>query len=192
MPDIFTPLSEKHMHALASFCENPIGLSFQSQGPNEKILLFLRRHFITNVPWILMTVFLLILPSLLNILARSINIDPFIISPEFTRIVVLLYYLLVFAYAFVSFITWFYNIFIVTQKEVVDIDFSDIVFHDVAATNLNLAEDVNYTQSGFIRSLFNFGDLFVQTAGGKENLEALGVPQPARATKIILSLIGHG
>lgn len=208
MPDLFVPSvertvesagvntptspTENHMHALASFCENPIGMSFQSQESDEKILLFLRRHFITNIPWVITTIILILTPSILNIAARMLSLDITLISPQFTRVVLLFYYLLVFAYAFVSFLTWFYNLFIATQKEIVDIDFSEIVFHDVAATKLNLVEDVNYIQSGFIRSLFNYGDLFVQTAGGKENIEAFAVPQPARAARIILDLIGHG
>ena len=87
---------------------------------------------------------------------------------------------------------WFYNITLITDRGVVDIDYSNIVYHDVAMTNLNLIEDVNYTKVGFIRSLLNYGDLFVQTAGGKENLEALAVPNPAEAARIIGESIGKG
>lgn len=184
--------SENHIHAFSAFCENPEGMSFQSQAPNEKILLFLRRHFITNVPWIITTLVLALFPLVLFALLRFFEVDQNIVSAQLFRIILIFYYLLVFSYAFVNFITWFYNLFIATEKQAVDIDFSEVVFHDVAATNFNLVEDVNYTQSGFIRTLFNYGDLFVQTAGGKENIEALGVPQPAKATRIILDLIGHG
>jgi hypothetical protein len=55
-----------------------------------------------------------------------------------------------------------------------------------------LIEDVNYTQAGFIRGLFNFGDLFVQTAGGKENIEALAIPMPAKIARLVLDFIGKG
>ena len=87
---------------------------------------------------------------------------------------------------------WFYNITLVTEKGVIDIDYSNLVYHDVAITNLNLVEDVNYTKIGFFRSFFDYGDLFVQTAGGKENLEAIGIPNPAKAVHIIANKIGEG
>ena len=87
---------------------------------------------------------------------------------------------------------WFYNIILITDRSVVDIDYDGLLHHDVAITNFNLIQDVNYTKTGFFRSLFNYGDLFVQTAGGKENLEALGVPNPALASKIIVEKIGKG
>ncbi len=81
---------------------------------------------------------------------------------------------------------------LITNLGVIDIDYSDILYHDVAFTNFNLVEDVNYTKTGFFKSLFNYGDIFIQTAGGRENLEGLGVPNPARAAHIISDSIGHG
>ncbi len=86
--------------------------------------------------------------------------------------------------------TWSYNIFIVTPKRVIDIDYSNTVIHNVAETKMTHIQDVNYTQVGFISSLFNFGDVFVQTAGYEVNFEALSVPQPRHASKIIAELIG--
>ena len=46
-------------------------------------------------------------------------------------------------------------------------------------------EDVTYKQSGFIRSLFNYGDVHVQTAGEEENIEYDRVPRPAKVAEII-------
>src|SRR6266581_9423405 len=36
-----------------SFCKNPTNISFNQQRTDEKILLFLRRDFITNIHWIM-------------------------------------------------------------------------------------------------------------------------------------------
>lgn len=203
MPDIFIPesqpalnntdlklIKENHIHALSSFCQNPVGVSFQNQEEDEEVLLFLRRHFITNVPWIFISLILSLIPPVLFILNINIPIFFFNIPGNFLTVSVIFYYLVVFIYAFISFITWYYNISLVTQKRVVDIDFSDIVYHDVAMTKLNLIEDVNYTQTGFIRSFFNYGDVFVQTAGEKLHFDFLAVPSPSNAVNIIENLIG--
>lgn len=207
MPDIFIPenkpenqpalnntdlkfTKENHIHALSSFCQNPVGVSFQNQEEDEEVLLFLRRHFITNIPWIFISLVLNIIPPLLFILNIKIPILFFSVPENFLTVFIIFYYLVVFIYAFISFISWYYNISLVTQKRVVDIDFSDIVYHDVAMTKLNLIEDVNYTQIGFIRSFFNYGDVFVQTAGEKLHFDFLAVPNPAKAVDIIENLIG--
>lgn len=187
-----TPLNEKHIHMLSSFCQNPLGFSFQDQEKDEKILLLLRRHLITNISWLIPSLLLLALPLILNLFTPFL--EPFfftsLLPQNYLTVFLLFYYLFLFNYMFISFISWFYNLGIVSQKRVIDIDYSDIVHRHISFTKLSLVEDVTYRQTGFIRSLFNFGDVFVQTAGTHPNFEFLSVPQPAKATRIIQELIG--
>lgn len=194
MKDVFVARKqniEPHMNILSSFCQNPKGVSFQTQKKEESIILFLRSHFITNLSWIIFTAILVCLPPIIALILPLFKID-FLFSPaaaRFIAIYVLFYYLIIFSYVFISFLHWFYNVFIVTTERIVDIDYSDIVVHNIAITNLNHIEDVNYTQSGFIPTLFNYGDVFVQTAGTERNFEALAVPKPREATHIIGDLL---
>lgn len=186
-------MNENHIHALSSFCQNPLGFSFQNQEKDEKILLFLRRHLITNISWLIPSLLLLILPPILSLFAPFLErffLSPIFLPGNYLTIFLIFYYLFVFNYMFISFISWFYNIGIVTQKRVIDIDYSDIVHRYISFTKLSLIEDVTYRQTGFIRSLFNFGDVFVQTAGTHSNFEFLSVPQPSYATHAIQELIG--
>lgn len=178
------------MHTLSSFSQNPKGVSFQTQKEKESIILFLRSHFITNVSWIIFTVMLIALPLIITLLLPLFKID-FLSTPaagRFTIVFILLYYLLILSYVFINFLHWFYNVFIVTSERIVDIDYSDIVVHNMAETKLSHIEDVKYTQSGFISTFFNYGDLFVQTAGTEENFEAISIPKPGAATDIITQL----
>lgn len=185
---------EPHMDTLSSFCHNPKGVSFQTQKEKESIILFLRSHLITNLSWIIFAIILICLPLAIISFTPLFKID-FLSTPaanRFTIIFTLLYYLLVFSYVFVSFLHWFYNVFIVTSERIVDIDYSDIVVHNIAVTSLSHVQDVNYAQSGFISTFFNYGNLFVQTAGTEMNFEALSVPKPREATHIIGDLTGKG
>ncbi len=193
MPDIFTSTKtdlKQPVHFFSSFCENPDGISFQNQEHDEVVILFLRKHFITNVPWIATAVFLIILPLIPPLFFTESSFPFNNISHPLRIIITFFYYLIVFAYAFINFITWYYDVFIITQKRVVDIDFSDLLYHHMAITKLDLVQDVIYSQSGFLRSLFNYGDLFIQTAGNNPNFDGLAIPQPARAANIISNLIG--
>ena len=214
MPDLFNPTSEQpkteknpptasimqdttvlkkptHTHHFASFCDHPEGIYFENQEADEEVLLFLRRHFITNVPWIATTIILLILPPFLIFTLPFLPSFLSSLPPEFGKILLYFYYLLTFNFALLEFITWYYNISLVTQKRIVDIDFSDLVYHDVAVTKLTLVEETNYNQVGFIRSLFNYGDVYVQTAAEKLHFDFLAVPKPTKVIDIIQNLIGR-
>lgn len=180
-----------HNHMLASFCQNPEGFSFQTQKHNETILLFLRRHFITNLLWIVAAIILSIIPIVFIALNFKFPLLTTIQIPrQFVIILTLFYYLILFSYIFINFLTWFYNVFLVTNERVIDIDYSNIVIHNVAETRVGQIEDVHYVQSGFVRSLFNFGDVFIQTAGSEKIFEALAVPKPREAANIIADRIG--
>ncbi len=179
---------------LSAFRRYPEGVRFQTQKHDESIILFLRSHFLTNISWLAFSLLLLVLPIITSTLLPNLGLD-LLFSPSANRFITvftLFYYLILFSYVFISFLHWFYNVFIVTTERVVDIDYSDIVVHNIAVTSLTHVQDVNYTQSGFIPTFFNYGDLFVQTAGNERNFEALSIPKPREATHIIGDLTGKG
>jgi membrane protein YdbS with pleckstrin-like domain len=185
-------IKKSHMHSLSSFSQAPDGISFQTQKEKEFIILFLRSHFITNLSWITISIVLVVLPFIIFAFLSRFSFDFLSTSAaeHFTLVFTLFYYLLIFSYMFVSFLHWFYNVFIVTSERVVDIDYSDVVVHNIAIASLSHVQDVNYSQSGFIPTLFNYGDLFIQTAGDEKNFEAYSVPKPREATHIIGDLTG--
>lgn len=182
-------VDKKNVSLLTSFRVKPDGVSFRNQDEDEEIFLFLRKHFITNIPWIIFSLVLLFVPLPLVFLFKKAT-APISLSSSYTIVLTAFYYLAVFSYILVGFITWFYNISLVTNKRVVDVDYSNVVYHDVALTKLDLIEDINFVQSGFIRSLFNYGDIFIQTAGEKTHFDFLAIPQPEKSANIIENLIG--
>jgi len=182
--------TDHNPHLLTSFCENPDSVKFADAEPDEKILLFLRRHFITNIPWIFTTLLLLIAPLILAFVVRKFSIDLSFLPNHSVIFLTIFYYLLIFAYALVSFFTWFFNISLITQKRIVDIDFSDLVYKNVATTKLDLVQDASFSQIGVIRSVFDYGDVLIQTAGAMDNFDFKAVPKPERVIQIVESLIG--
>jgi len=49
------PLKQETVKPLAAFVTRPANLHFETQEHQEEIILFLRRHIITNVPWVVIT-----------------------------------------------------------------------------------------------------------------------------------------
>lgn len=180
----------KAPHVFSSFCQNPQNIHFQNQEEDEEILLFLRRHFITNLPWIFSVIFLFFLPMISGFIFSSMHLMPAFMSAKMITFLTFFYYLCVFSYALVSFFTWFFNISLITGKRVIDIDFSELVYKNVSATKLDLVQDASFSEIGVIRSVFDYGDVLIQTAGSLDNFDLLAVPHPEKVIQIVENLIG--
>lgn len=181
---------KKAPHFYSSLCRFPSDVFFQSQDEDEEIVLLVRRDFITNLPWILGAILLLLVPFVISLVFPVFF--PFISISESGIIVSgLFYYLIIFGLVLVNFSIWYFNVGLVTNKRVIDLDVSGILYKHVSETRLNLIEDVTYTQIGSIRSIFNYGDIFIQTAGAHPNFEFDRSPEPAKIVRIIANMIGE-
>lgn len=182
----------KHKHKVkfySSLCINPEGVKFENQESDEKIVLLVRRDLITNIPWIITALILIFIPPLISLFSNLFS--PFFqISPETQLTAVLFYYLAVIGFILIEFTLWYFNVGLVTNKRIVDLDVSGILFKHVSETKLNLIEDVSYSQVGAIRSLFNYGDVLIQTAATVVNFEFDRAPSPASIVRIIADMIG--
>jgi len=172
--------------ALAALRENPPDVTFDTQEENEEILLLIRRHWVTQVPRILLIIFLVLFPSLV---VRYISFDWLFLSPAYLALLVLIWYLLLIAFALESFLNWYFNVFIVTPHRILDIDFWALLYKNVSETGVGHIEDVTYKMGGVIQSLFNYGDVSIQTAAEQREFEFTSAPDPARIHDIVTDLM---
>jgi len=177
------PIVHNNPHFYSSFCQFPKGVTFAEQEKDEKILLLLRRHFVTNVPWIATALFFVLLPISFPFI---IQFTPFPIPSQTTLILYFaFYYLVLFGFVLVKFTLWYFHTGLVTTHRLIDIDLHGILYRNVAEAKNRNIEDVKYIQSGFILSLFNYGNVLVQTAGSENNIEYDRVPRPSQVANII-------
>lgn len=162
----------------ASFAYSPEGVSFEEQEADEDIIFLLRKHWVTNLSWILIGVLMILGPLVIFPLFSRFGLLPQIPNGRvFT--VTLFWYLVTFGYLFFNFLSWYFNAYLLTTERAVDIDFYNLMYHHVASTRMNKVQDVSYQQGGVMRSIFNYGDVFIQTAGEAPNFDFLAVPKPA-------------
>lgn len=172
-----------------SLCINPSDVIFENQEEDEEIILLIRRDLITNIPWIASAALLLIIPPILTVFSDLFT--PFFqVSSQTLMLALLFYYLIIIGFILVEFSIWYFNVGLVTNKRIIDLDVSGILYKHVSETRINLVEDVSYSQVGSIRSVFNYGDVLVQTAATFANFEFDRAPEPARIVRIIANMIG--
>lgn len=163
-----------------AFYENPRGIDFETRFPEEKVLLVLRRHPITNVKWVLIVILMIFAPILLSFF-------PLLefLPGSFQFIAILGWYLITTAFVLQNFLTWFFNVDIVTDERIVDIEFYNLIYKQVSDAQTDRIQDITYKMGGALRNIFNFGDVYVQTAGEVPNFEFLAVPNPERVVEVL-------
>ncbi len=161
-----------------SFFDHPEKIFFDQQEENEKIELLLRQHWITNIGWLTISVLLLILPvtfpGFVNFLT-SINLIPPI---EVVTAVLILWYLLILAFMIEKFLHWYFNIYIVTNLHIVDVNFHNLLNRDIVSVQIQDIQSQRPQVKGIFGSLFNYGDLIMETAAENQRLEFSKVPKP--------------
>jgi hypothetical protein len=184
-------LQKNTMHMFTAFKEMPDRVCFQSQEDGEIILLFLRRNFVTNISWLFSSFVFGFLPFLFYY-AVQLSLAPVTsIPPNYIFVLFIFYYLILGTIVFINFITWYFNIMLVTTARIIDINFADLVYKNIAETKISLVQDVSYTQVGVIRALFDYGDVLIQTAGALDNFDFKAVSKPERVVQIVEGLIGQ-
>ena len=182
MPNPVSPTSEPKHQLFHAYCINP-PIRFESQFENEEVKLMLRAHPVTQIPWILTAIFMLALTPLINIfVVNFFNLT--------TLIFLDLFWLgAIFSFILVNIMTWLFNVGIITNERVVDVDYHNVLYREVTATEVGDITDATATTGGFIQSIFHFGNVILQIPGSKQNIEFIDVPNPISVVSFINQLM---
>lgn len=197
MPDIYvTPRKPKDYSSvmakygptknpLAAFVVRPRRVRFETQDPEEYVLLLLRRHVITNVPWILAAVVMAVAP----VVAGEVFVILKLLPENVALVATLMWYLLTLGFVIENFLSWYFNVYIVTDERIVDIDFYSLIYKEISDTKLERIQDITVVQGGVVRALFNFGTIYIQTAGEKREFDFEDVPNPQVVAKFLNEML---
>jgi membrane protein YdbS with pleckstrin-like domain len=174
----------------SSVVKRPRSTYFQGEDPDEEILYILRQSLFVMVPWVFFIIFLLISPIMFNIVFGLLNLSVTgIITPGLLISLNAFWYVFTFGFAFERYLHWFFNVYIITDKRIVDIDFHHMLYKSVSDAPLRNIQDITYDIQGVAESLFNFGDVHIQTAATKSQFDFAKVPDPAKVQDILSDLL---
>lgn len=171
--------------------EKPKGTRFESQENAEKLYFILRRHPITNIGWMLGVTFLVALPLFIMLFVPDQVLQEIfkIIPTEFQIVLFITWYILTLFFAFESFILWYFNVYIITNKRLIDVDFYGFWRKRISETGYDSVEDATYETTKFLHVLFDYGNISMQTAAEKREFEFNSVPQPSRVHDKLTDLV---
>jgi len=179
--------NNKKSSAFNSYCLNP-DIKFDTREEGEKVSLLLRSHPFTQIGWILVSILLVILFFVANFFIGKI----FDLKQLF--IINLFFIVFIFSFIWINVLNWYFNVGIVTNKKIIDIDFYSVIYKEITVAQLGKIEDITVKSGGFFGSYFDYGSVFIQTAGSAVNVEFINVPYPSEVAQIINKLLGrkHG
>ncbi len=151
--------------------------------PEEEILLFVRQHPVTNLRWLLTVCLMWFSPLIFPVVLRTSTPNPVLLS--FSALLLAVWYLLTLGYAVERLLVWYFNVYLLTNKRLIDIDVHGFLHKHVAEARLANIEDVTYSSSGLAATLFDYGDVYIQTAGAEAKFDFKAVRNPLKTHDLI-------
>lgn len=160
-------------------------LNFPGQEADERIFVFVRRYPLAFLPTLALVSTVTILGIILIFL---LGLGGDLISRSEQILLGSAFLLFMLLFTLIEFIDFYFDLHIVTDRRLVDIDQLRLFNRDVATLLLDDIQDVNSKTKGFLKTLFSFGDVMIQTAGSQPNFVFNDVKNPEKIAAIIIDL----
>ncbi|MFA5986723.1 MAG: PH domain-containing protein [Parcubacteria group bacterium] len=157
----------------------PLDYYFTSQNPNEQIIRIIHRH------WFNIVIQFMPIYALLGTMFLSIILYPYIFTEFIDEGAKTLFYflqtffaLLMWIYGFVIWFDYYLDIWIMTTERIVNVEQKGLFSRQVSELKYRSIQDVSTEVKGFFPTIFNFGDLTVQTAAEQSRFIFRSVGNP--------------
>ncbi|PIR85438.1 hypothetical protein COU15_00685 [Candidatus Kaiserbacteria bacterium CG10_big_fil_rev_8_21_14_0_10_45_20] len=155
---------------------------------NEQVVAIIRRHWFVLVRDILGLAVLYAIPFLIvPFVLTAIAQNPAVQIPGSAGLVLgSLWSLLLWNMLFAKWTDYYYDIWIITNQRIIDIDQKGFFHRDIATLfDLGHIQDVKTVLSGVVGNILNFGLLQVQTAAAHKEFFMSDIANPGKVEKII-------
>lgn len=149
---------------------------------DEKIITIVHRH------WFVISWKLSVIAIFLFLPVVAIPLTSLFAPEEFLSLIIFLisiYILLVLLTAFIIWVDFYLDMWIITNKRVLDIEQKGLFRRDISEFMLTNVQDVSVEIPGFFATIFKFGLISIQTAG-ERSFSINDIPHPERIKDIIM------
>lgn len=155
-----------------------------------EIVIFVRRHWASFLGQFILSSVMLVIPTIILVLIYFLAKGIFHgLTLNFLVLFFSIYYLIAITFAFISWLSFYYDIYIVTRSEIVDIVQEGFFGRKISQLSLLRVQDVSSTIRGILPTLFAYGDVLVETAGEQtDNFLLKAIPNPQEVCAKIMEL----
>lgn len=98
------------------------------------------------------------------------------------------YFLGIWVFFFAQFIEYYLDNWVITNDRMISIDQQGLFARTISELDLYRIQDVRSEVNGLFATMFNYGNLYVQTAGEQDFFILKGIPNPHEIRKKLLDL----
>ncbi len=174
------------MSSLSSFIKEPKNINYEGEDSDEKILYVLRQSHLTNLGWTFMLLLLALVPVFGGNYLLTL-FDPVVnkLKPLFILMIFASWYLMIFGLALFNYLNWYFNVYIISNKKIIDFDFHGLTYKNISDTPISNVEDVTAKINGPLNMIFDIGDVYIQTAAEHREFDFMNVDNPGKIRDII-------
>jgi membrane protein YdbS with pleckstrin-like domain len=162
---------------------------FPGKEKDEKVSLLARRHILILIRHNVIFALYFLIPVVIFVSLYYFEID--LATLAFFPIIILiasLYYLFVCLFALIRWVEYYYDVWIVTDKRLIDVEQVSLFNHVTSELRLDKIQDVTVEIKGLLPSMFHYGNIYVQTAGAIQRFSFEEVPNPQQIKTLIIGL----
>jgi hypothetical protein len=162
---------------------------FPSQRPEEQVYLVVREHWVRLGLKLVVWGIFASLPTLLYRAGPDRFPNLFEgVAGQILGLASQVYSLAAILALLIIWVLYYLNVHIVSDERIVDIDQVGLLRHVISELNIETIEDVTSETTGILGNIFDFGTVFIQTAGTTERFQFESVPRPTKIAGLILDL----
>lgn len=162
---------------------------FPGQQANEQIYIVTRVHWIVLsyrlALWVMFAAFLGLGDWLISTYVPILHTAPYVLYIDLLKAIYLMFLVLG---LLIVWVMYYLNMQIITNERVVDITQRSLIHHTTSELHLSRIEDVTAEVSGLFGTFFDYGHVYIQTAGETERFVFHLIPNPQAINKLILDL----
>lgn len=170
-----------------SFQVFPKNVQFVRKEKDEEVILVIRRHWSAYATHIFFAVIIPLIPLGLLFITRNMsNIygASTVYLGLFVASVVMSVNIIV-----TALMQWYYNVAIITDKRVVALNVVSVFHHVYTEILWRRIQDVSHDSVGPFSSVFDIGNIFIDTAGEGVDLTLTFIPKPREVQDVINNLV---
>ena len=152
---------------------------FQGQHENEQVMRIIHRH------WFNICIHLAIVFAFAFVVITSLSVLPALfpdmIDANSSKVFLFAQntlFLFLWLYGFLVWIDYYFDVWIVTNERIVNIEQKGLFTRHISELRFSRVQDVTSSVNGLIPTMFNFGDVYVQTAAEQERFVFRQVGDP--------------
>ena len=174
---------------LKSFIKNPENTSYKGEDGDEKIVFLIRQSSWATTGWVLLTIFLAVITLFVLPHLSKINYNgERLFDDGFIMLLAIFLYIVLFGHAFHRFLDWYFEVFLITTKKIVDIDKGAI---SISETPLENVQDVTSKIQSVFGQMLNIGSIHIQTAAEKGEFEFEMVDDPSKVRDTLSDMVAE-